>query len=57
MGNSNLKRKGPVNIPKQNVNYNRPKDYFRPQSTICKGIYHEQSGNGAIYGCEFPEGI
>ena len=58
MGNFNSKEKVPVNIPKQNVNYsyNRPKDYFRYQSTICKVTYNEQSGTGAIYGYEFPEG-
>ena len=53
----NSKERVPVvNIPKQKVNYNRPKDYFCPQSTICKVIYNEQSGTGAIYGFEFPEG-
>ena len=40
----------------QKVKYNRPKDYFRSQSTICKVIYNKQSGTGAIYGFEFPEG-
>ena len=55
MGNRNSKGKEPVNIPKQKVNYNRQKDYFRPQSTICKVIYKEQSGTGALYGYEFPE--
>ena len=56
MGNWNSKGKEPVNIPKQTVNYNRPKDYFRPQSTICRVRYKEKSCTGAIYGYEFPEG-
>ena len=45
-----------VNIPIQNVKYNRPKEYFRHQSTICNVRYKDQSGAGAIYGFQFPEG-
>ena len=55
MGNFNSKQKLPVNVPKQKLKYTRQKDYFRPQSTICKVISNEQSGTGAIYGFEFPE--
>ena len=29
---------------------------FNPQSTICNVEYKEQTGTGAIYGYEFPEG-
>ena len=28
--------KKPFNITQQKVNYFRPKDFFRPESTICK---------------------
>ena len=56
METSDQKEKS-VNIPKQKVNYYRPKDYFRPQSTICNVKYKDQSSiRGAIYGYEFPEG-
>ena len=51
MGNWNSKGNEPINIPKH-----RPKNYFCFQSTICKVTYKEQSGTGAIYGYEFPEG-
>ena len=56
MGNNVSKGKEPVSIPNQKVNYNRPKDYFRSQSSICNVRYKEESGTGAIYGYEFPEG-
>ena len=56
MGNWNSKETQSVEIPRQKVNFNRPKDYFRSQSTICHVRYKEHSGTGAIYGYAFPEG-
>ena len=56
MGNCVSKEIQPVEIPRQKVNYYRPKAYFRSQSTICHVRYKEHSGTGAIYGFEFPEG-
>ena len=56
MGTNNSKIEEAVIIPEQKLNYSRPKNYFRPQSTICNIKYKEQSGTGAIYGFEFPEG-
>ena len=37
------------------MSYSRPNN-FNPNSTICKVIYKGQTGTGAIYGFEFPEG-
>ena len=49
-------REKAIIIPEQKLNNSNPKNYFRPQSTICNIKYKEQSGTGAIYGFEFPEG-
>ena len=56
MGNWNSKETQTGEIPRQKVNYNRPTDYFRSQSTICHVRYKKHHGTGAIYGYEFPEG-
>ena len=55
MGNLKLKGERQRNIPEQKV-LSRPKQSFRPQSTICKVIYKENSGTRAISEYEFPEG-